>query len=302
MNDVKHALLLIPRVKKENHLGGCRRSHRGGGVLECFVVLSTLISCPSSRLIGSIVTEISDTEKKLLFIQQFCYCDPQLIIDTWKGFHPLTGRVKMHCFCIDWSAIATAALICYMHELKSKIPNCKNSVSMKCAKWFISNIVESYPRRYSCGVLWTPSFQPSLYLVELQLSMSLLVIIFFCIWYMYTYSTQNIILQIFVGCDVVMVVKKIPINHLVEVTDCKATCPRWSQVKSPSSLISAFSPAILYLKMLNFTLSQLPLLSLSHRLFTDSEMEYFYSGCTLAVLLIIFMDSQFPVGFTCQAK
>ena len=70
---------------------------------------------------------------------------------------------------------------------------------------------------------------------------------------MYTYSTQNIILQIFVGCDVVMVVKKIPINHLVEVTDCKATCPRWSQVKSPSSLISAFSTAILFLKMFNFT-------------------------------------------------
>ena len=177
-----------------------------------------------------------------------------------------------------------------------------NSVSMKCAKWFISNIVESYPRRYSCGVLWTPSFQPSWYLAELKLTMSLLVIIFFCIWYMYTYSTQNIILQIFVGCDVVMVVKKIPINHLVEVTDCKATCPRWSQVKSPSSLISAFSTAILFLKMFNFTPSPLPPLSLSHRLFTDSEMEYFYSGCTLAVLLIIFMDSQFPVGFTCQAK
>ena len=71
VNDVKHALLLIPRVKKENHLGGCRRSHRGGGVLECFFVLCTLISCPSSRLIGSIVTEISDTEQKLLFMQQF---------------------------------------------------------------------------------------------------------------------------------------------------------------------------------------------------------------------------------------
>ena len=85
-----------------------------------------------------------------------------------------------------------------------------NNVSMKCAKWFISNEVESYPRRYSCGVLWTPSFQPSWCLAELQLSMSLLVIIFFCIWYMYTYSTQNIILQIFVGCDVVIAVNKSP--------------------------------------------------------------------------------------------
>ena len=123
MNDVKHALLLIPRVKKENHLGGCRRSHRGGGVLECFVVLSTLISCPSSRLIGSIVTEISDTEKKLLFIQQFCYCDPQLIIDTWKGFHLLSGRVKMHCFCIDWPAIAAGYICPYLLHAWAQIQN-----------------------------------------------------------------------------------------------------------------------------------------------------------------------------------
>ena len=95
--------------------GGCSR------MLCCSIY--TLISCPSSRLIGSIVTEISDTEKKLLFIQQFCYCDPQLIIDTWKGFHPLTGRVKMHCFCIDWSAIAAGYICPYLLHAWAQIQN-----------------------------------------------------------------------------------------------------------------------------------------------------------------------------------
>ena len=124
MNDVKHALLLIPRVKKENHLGGCRRSHRGGGVLECFFVLCTYLDLLSILTFDWVYCNRNIRHwKQFVIYATICYCDPQLIIDTWKGFHPFRGRVKMHCFCIDWSAIAAGYICPYLLHAWAQIQN-----------------------------------------------------------------------------------------------------------------------------------------------------------------------------------
>ena len=69
---------------------------------------STLISCPSSRLIGSIVTEISDTENMLLLIHQFTlehqidkcckYCYFQSPTKKSQGYQKKRGNSSE----IDW--------------------------------------------------------------------------------------------------------------------------------------------------------------------------------------------------------